>query len=120
FKSGAFALAAFALVALLAAFVGAPPLSDEPREEWWFHWYSALAALLPPWAASAFYVGFPVLLIGLMLALPFIDHGGNRGLRRRPLAASFAIAGVSALLALTSLRLGSPWDTSPGAQAPPA
>ncbi len=126
-KSGMMSFVVFGIVLLLTLLVGPAPLYDEanlversfPVEEWWFWWYSALIALLPAWLAPAFVVLFPLLLLLAMLALPFVDRGPKRGMRKRPLAVAFVIGCVIALVGLSSLRLNSPWTGWPGGEAPP-
>lgn len=126
-RSAGFALVVFLAILLLAVVLGTPQKLPEanltttsmPEEEWWFHWYSGLLALLPPWLAPYFHIGFPVLAVLLLIALPFMDRHHNRGLRRRPLAAAFVVSATVALFALTSLRLQSPWTAWPRSEAPP-
>ncbi|WP_164102418.1 menaquinol-cytochrome c reductase cytochrome b/c subunit [Candidatus Laterigemmans baculatus] len=90
-----------------------------PMEEWWWSWFSALAALLPPWLASYFYVGFPLLLFVVLILLPFIDRGPHRGMRNRPIAVVLVSACVIALLGLSSLRIRSAWTAWPQPTPPP-
>jgi ubiquinol-cytochrome c reductase cytochrome b subunit len=116
-----FAFVIFCVVLTLALTLGPRELMREanftetsfPAEEWWFHWYSALIAHLPPALTSWFYVGFPVLFFLFLLLVPFIDHGANRGLRRRPLAVGSIVLVVTALLSLTGLRMKSEWTAWP-------
>lgn len=119
-KSLAFGAVVFVLAAALAVTVGPPELDRGlPQEAWWFHWYSGLTALLPPWAAPAFHVAFPVLLFAVLVALPFVDHGANRGARRRPLAIISVVVIVVGLLALTGYRLKSPFTAWPRGELAP-
>jgi ubiquinol-cytochrome c reductase cytochrome b subunit len=90
-----------------------------PYEEWWWAWFSSLAALLPPWLAPTFYVAFPVGLFLLLLGLPFIDRGPSRGLRKRPIAVSVVLLVIVGLVYLSGLRRTSPWTAWPDAVAPP-
>jgi len=89
------------------------------REEWWFAWYSALIALLPPSAAPAFQVLFPVTLFLLLILLPFVDRSPHRGWRNRPIATVIVILLIIAILGLSWLRHQSPWTAQTDA-APPA
>lgn len=57
--------------------------SSYPIEEWWWSWFSAMAAYLPPKFASYFYVGFPLLLFLSMLLLPFVERTPYRGVRNQ-------------------------------------
>lgn len=120
-ESLAFTLVIFCIVMALTLGLGPAPLMPEanltetsvPAEEWWFHWFSALIAYLPPWSTSFVYVALPLLLFVYLLALPILDHGANRGLRRRPLALATIIAVVVGILSLTGLRLRSDWTAWP-------
>lgn len=120
-ESVSFSFVIFLIVLALALTLGPRELMPEgnltdtsfPAEEWWFHWYSALVAYLPPWFTSFFYVAFPLVGFLGLLALPFIDHGANRGLRHRPLAVTFVVFSVVAILSLTGLRLQSKWTAWP-------
>jgi ubiquinol-cytochrome c reductase cytochrome b subunit len=88
------------------------------KEEWWFSWYSALIALLPPDAAPAFAVFFPVALFVILVLLPFVDQSPHRGWRKRPLAVAAVVTLVLAILGLSWLRYTSPWTGQPGSEAP--
>ncbi len=121
FESWAFSLVVFAIVLTLTLSFGPAELYPEanfiedsrPIEEWWWHWYSALIAHLPPAIAPYFYWMAPLGLIILLLTLPLIDHGANRGLRHRPIAVLSSVAVVVGILALTGQRLRSPWTAWP-------
>lgn len=126
-KSGRMAMAVLALVVVLAVLAGPGVLYPEanltetsfPAEEWWFWWYSGLIALMPAAIAPIVLVGFPVLVFVLLAALPFIDRGEHRAVRKRPLAVIFVIGCVIALLALSELRSRSPWTGWPDGEVPP-
>jgi ubiquinol-cytochrome c reductase cytochrome b subunit len=126
-KSGAFAGVVFLIVLVLTLTLGPGRLYPEanlvepsfPAEEWWWAWYSSLAALLPPRLATAFYLGFPVVLFLILVSLPFLDRSPRRGLRNRPVAAVLVSVCVIAILSLSSLRLRSPWTAWPSAEPPP-
>ncbi|MEX1049250.1 MAG: cytochrome b N-terminal domain-containing protein [Akkermansiaceae bacterium] len=126
-KSGAMSFVVLGFAVLLAIVAGPAELYEEanlvrrsfPVEEWWFWWYSALIALLPDWLAPTFLVLFPLVLLLAMLALPFVDRGPKRGMRKRPLAVAFVAVCVIALLGLSALRMRSPWTGWPGGDPPP-
>lgn len=126
-KSGGFGMVALMIAVALTLILGPTELYPEanlversfPVEEWWFAWYSALAALLPPWLAPIFYVGFPIFLFLLMIFLPFIDRGENRGARRRPLAVTTVTLSLITIFALSALRVKSPWTAWPQEELPP-
>ncbi|HET9237579.1 MAG TPA: cytochrome b N-terminal domain-containing protein [Oligoflexus sp.] len=120
-ESQIFAFVIFCVVLGLTLALGPRELMPEanftetsfPSEEWWFHWYSAWVAYLPPWLTTWFYLGFPLLLFLFLILVPFVDHGANRGLRRRPLAVGMIVITVLGLLTLTGLRLESEWTAWP-------
>jgi ubiquinol-cytochrome c reductase cytochrome b subunit len=126
-SSGRLAMLVLAITFLLAIFAGPAPLYSEanltdsplPMEEWWFWWYSALAALLPSWMAPAFYVLFPFLLFGGLAMLPFLDRNPRRGFRGRPIVVTSVAIVAVALLGLTNLRYFSPWTGWPSDDPPP-
>jgi ubiquinol-cytochrome c reductase cytochrome b subunit len=89
-----------------------------PAEEWWWWWYSALIALLPGWVASWFIVVFPLLVIAAMIALPLLDRGPERGMRKRPMMVALVCLIVIGLVGLSGLRLRSPWTGWPVAEPP--
>lgn len=90
-----------------------------PMEEWWWSWFSALAALLPPWLASTFYVGFPLLLFIVLVMLPLVERTPHRGAANRPIAIFFIAACVISIVGLSSLRIQSPWTAWPQPDPPP-
>lgn len=87
-------------------------------EEWWFAWYSALAALLPPSVAPSFHWLFPVALFVVLILLPFVDRSPLRGWRNRPVATTLVVLLVLAILGLSWLRYQSPWTGQPAAEVP--
>jgi ubiquinol-cytochrome c reductase cytochrome b subunit len=87
-------------------------------EEWWFSWYSALVALLPPDVAPTFQWLFPVGSFVFLILLPFVDRGPHRGWRNRPIATTLVILLILAILGLSWLRYRSPWTGRPGTGIP--
>jgi ubiquinol-cytochrome c reductase cytochrome b subunit len=87
-------------------------------EEWWFAWYSALVALLPPSIAPTFQWLFPIAAFLCLVLLPFVDRSPLRGWRNRPVATTIVVLMVTAILALSWLRHESPWTARPAAHAP--
>lgn len=97
----------------------ADPASSAPvREEWWFAWYSALIAILPPSIVPTFQWLFPTAVFVLLLFLPAIDRSPHRGWRKRPIATSIVIFLILAVLGLSWLRYQSPWTPLMDAQVP--
>jgi ubiquinol-cytochrome c reductase cytochrome b subunit len=87
-------------------------------EEWWFGWYSALAALIPPSLSPTFQWLFPVAVFFALVSLPFVDQSPLRGWRNRPIATVAVAIMVCAVLGLSWLRYQSPWTGKLQAAAP--
>jgi quinol-cytochrome oxidoreductase complex cytochrome b subunit len=87
-------------------------------EEWWFAWYSALVALLPPSVAPTFQWLLPVVTFVVLILLPFVDRSPHRGWRNRPVATTLVVLLVLAILGLSWLRYQSPWTGRPATEAP--
>ncbi len=92
--------------------------TSSANEEWWFAWYSALVALLPPAIAPTFQWLFPVTIFVLLILLPFVDRSPERGWRNRPVATTLVGILVLAVLGLSWLRYQSPWAGHLETQAP--
>jgi len=118
-KDVVFALAVGSIVLVLAIFLGPPALGNVadptvvqayPRPDWYFLWYFALLALIPPAIEDVFIIGFPLLLGLLFVLLPFVAPFGERSPRRRPWAVGFvAVFGVS-VAALVNIGSNAPWS----------
>ena len=129
-KSGAMAAVVMAVVVLLTLVLGPGRLYPEanlversfPAEEWWWSWFSTLAAIVPPWLASTVYVGLPILLFVVLVSLPFLDRSPRRGMANRPVAIVVVMVCVVVLLSLSSARVQptrSPWVAWPSEEPPP-
>lgn len=116
----------FSAAIILTLTLGAPSLLPQvdlagvaaPREEWWFAWYSALVALLPPSVAPAFQVIFPLGLVLLLVLLPFLDRSPYRGWRNRPAASAMCVLSLTGIIVLSGMRIRSEWTGRPGSDAP--
>ncbi|HLT34718.1 MAG TPA: cytochrome b N-terminal domain-containing protein [Enhygromyxa sp.] len=125
-RTGASGFIVFMLALGLTLGLGPPALGPAANlvtpafvaEEWYFAWYSGLIALLPPSVAPWFVVAFPLLVLAILIALPLVDRGPNRGFRRRPLAVVIVVAIVATMLFLTDLRRRSPWTGWPTPEPP--
>ncbi|HZU07947.1 MAG TPA: cytochrome b N-terminal domain-containing protein [Chloroflexota bacterium] len=114
-----FALAVGAGVLLLAVVVGPPDLGKQadptlieadPRPDWYFLWYFALLALLPPPLENLFIVGFPLLVGVLLLALPFLAGDGERHPARRPWAVAAVALAFLTIGVLIHVGYEAPWS----------
>ncbi|MGV3486130.1 MAG: cytochrome b N-terminal domain-containing protein [Planctomycetaceae bacterium] len=127
-KSGLMASVVLVVAVALTLVLGASRLYPQanldqrsfPIEEWWWSWFSSIAAHLPPGLATYFYVGFPLLMFGCLILLPFVERTPYRGIRNRPIATMFVVGCVIGLVGLSSLRIRSDWTAWPQPQPPPA
>lgn len=125
-KSGLMSVAVFAVAVALTCFFGAGRLypaanlvdPSMPAEEWWWGWFSGLVALLPPSISYWFMVVFPIALFVAMIALPLVDRGPYRGMRKRPGFVGFVVVTVIAVLYLSDLRRRSPFTGWPDDEPP--
>ncbi len=114
-----FALAVGSVVVLLAIFVGPPDLGAEadptnikadPRPDWYFVWYFALLALIPPGVENWFIIGFPLLVLVVALAIPFVAPFGERSPRRRPWVIAVVGLAVISIASLVATGDRAPWS----------
>jgi ubiquinol-cytochrome c reductase cytochrome b subunit len=128
-KDVVFALAVGLIVLVLAIWLGPPDLGAkadptvvqaDPRPDWYFLWYFALLALIPPTIEDPFIIGFPLLVGLVFVLLPFVAPTGERSPRRRPWAVGIvALFGVS-VAALLNAGVNSPWSPNLGDLTLPA
>jgi len=118
-KDVVFALAVGSIVLILAAVLGPPELGNKadptviqayPRPDWYFLWYFALLALIPPSIEDWFIIGFPLVLGLLFILLPFIAPYGERSPRRRPWAVAFVALTAFSIGALVKYGSDAPWS----------
>jgi ubiquinol-cytochrome c reductase cytochrome b subunit len=128
-KDVVFALAVGSVVLLLAIFLGPPDLGNiadptvvqaDPRPDWYFLWYFALLALIPPAIEDVFIIGFPLLLGLLFILLPFVAPYGERSPRRRPWAIGIVVIFAVSAAALVNIGSNSPWSPELGELTLPA
>jgi ubiquinol-cytochrome c reductase cytochrome b subunit len=117
------------VVLLLAIFLGPPDLGNiadptvvqaDPRPDWYFLWYFALLALIPPAIEDVFIIGFPLLLGLLFILLPFVAPYGERSPRRRPWAIGIVVIFAVSAAALVNIGSNSPWSPELGELTLPA
>jgi len=89
-----------------------------PNEEWWFAWYSALVALLPPSVAPTFQWLFPIAVFFFLVLLPVVDRSPYRGWRNRPMATSLVVILILTIFGLSWLRYESAWTARLDSTAP--
>lgn len=118
-KDVVFALAVGSIVLILAAVLGPPELGNKadptviqayPRPDWYFLWYFALLALIPPSIEDWFIIGFPLVLGLLFILLPFVAPYGERSPRRRPWAVAFVALTAFSIGALVKYGSDAPWS----------
>jgi ubiquinol-cytochrome c reductase cytochrome b subunit len=127
-KDVVFAVAVGSIVLALAIWVGPPELGlqadptvvdADPRPDWYFLWYFALLAVLPPGLENLFIIGFPVLVGLALLLLPFAASEGERSPRRRPWAVGVVLFALVSIGSLVHLGQRAPWSPILAAQTLP-
>lgn len=120
-----FGFGMIAVIFLLAIFVGPPHLGKAPdpsnveaypRPDWYFLWFFAALALLPPAAEDYVIVLGPLILGILMITLPFFFNKGERSFRRRPWAVGVVILAVLMIGSLWIKGIRAPWSPAFAAQ----
>jgi ubiquinol-cytochrome c reductase cytochrome b subunit len=118
-KDVIFALAVGTVVLLLAIIFGPPALGKVadptllnayPRPDWYFLWYFALLALIPPNIEDVFIIAFPLVLGLVFILLPFVAPVGERSPRRRPWAIGVVVVAVVSIAALVAVGYEAPWS----------
>ena len=118
-KDACFAFLVVTVVVVLAAVLGpkgptAPPDPTSgmanPRPEWPFLWLFALLALSPPGFETFIIIIFPLFLIVVLVAVPFVNNRGERAPSRRPVAVLSVILIYTVLGVLTYEGIDAPWS----------
>src|ERR1700680_4282854 len=113
--------AAFILlsIAACAAYFGpfgpsGPPdptiIQTAPRPDYFFLWLYAVLSLLPPSMETPVLLIGPVIVLGVLLALPFISGEGEKSWRRRPIAVLTILLVAVSLGTFTHLAGNAPWS----------
>jgi ubiquinol-cytochrome c reductase cytochrome b subunit len=128
-KDVVFALAVGLVVLVLAIWLGPPELGNKadptvvqayPRPDWYFLWYFALLALIPPSVEDVFIIGFPLVLGILFFTLPFFAPFGERSPLRRPWAVGIVVLFGVSVAALVNIGSIAPWSPELGDVTLPA
>lgn len=107
------------VVVVLAAVMGpagpsAPPdpalMPANPRPDWPFLWLFGLLSLCPPDMETALILGLPLILVGVLFAVPFVAGRGERHPGRRPVAVVSVILILFLLGVLTWYGGQAPWS----------
>jgi ubiquinol-cytochrome c reductase cytochrome b subunit len=118
-KDVVFALAVGSVVLVLAIVLGPPALGAkadplvlqaDPRPDWYFLWYFALLALIPPGIEDFFIIAFPLLLGLAFVVLPFVAPVGERSPRRRPWTIGVVLLIAVSISALVVIGYQAPWS----------
>lgn len=121
-----FGIAVLLGITILAITVGAPPLAGPPnpaninvvpRPDWYFLWYFAALALIPPSMENVVIIAAPLGLILGMLFLPIWANRGERSPARRPWAMIVVLCTGLMIFSLTLTGALAPW--SPNFDAAP-
>ena len=106
-------------ILLLALIIGPPDLGPPPNPsnidalplpDWYFIFYFAFLALIPP-AMETYLMVFGPLLVGLLLfMLPFISNRGERSPLRRPWAVAMVALTIASISGLWAIGITSPWS----------
>lgn len=104
--------------------LGGPPdpsnLEANPHPDWYFLWYFAILAMLPPSLETVVILGAPVVAFLALLALPLVSNRGERAPSRRPWAVAALICGYLGFGVLTIKGAREPWSPNFAAGPLPA
>ncbi len=98
---------------------GGPPnptiVDTNPRPDFYFLAIFAALALLPDWMEVVVLFVAPVIMIGFLLALPFIAPTGEKSYRKRPVAVMSVVFIMTVIGVLAYMGVESPWSPKMGA-----
>jgi ubiquinol-cytochrome c reductase cytochrome b subunit len=81
-----------------------------PKPDYFFLWIYAGLALLPDYTETFLLIVLPPVLIGLLIAVPFLSNTGEKSARRRPIAVLVVLSVFLVLATLNYLGTFSPWS----------
>lgn len=114
-----FSSAVIILVVVLAVVFGpqgpgVPPdptlIPTNPRPDWYFLPLFALLSLCPPDYETAVILIMPVVVVGVLVAIPFVAGRGERAPSRRPIAVLSVVLIAISYAVLGWLGYASPWS----------
>ena len=85
-------------------------INTVPKPDFFFLWLYAVLALLPDYLETILILTVPVILIGLLFALPFISGTGEKSARCRPVAVLSVLIIFLSIGTLNYLGTYSPWS----------
>jgi ubiquinol-cytochrome c reductase cytochrome b subunit len=118
-KDAVFSAAVLAAIIFCAAYfgpfgpTGQPDptiIQTVPKPDFFFLWLYAALALLPPEMETPVLLIGPVIIIGLLIALPFLAGEGEKSWRRRPMAVLSVVFIAISLRTFTNLATNAPWS----------
>ena len=81
-----------------------------PKPDFFFLWLYAVLALLPDYLETILILTVPVIVIGLLFAIPFISGKGEKSARRRPVAVLVVLLIFLGVGTLNYLGTYAPWS----------
>ncbi len=106
-------------ILLIALIIGPPALGPPPNPsnidalpvpDWYFVFYFAFLALMPPQMETYLMVFGPLLVGALLFFLPFISNKGERSPLRRPWAVAIVALTIGSISGLWAIGITSPWS----------
>jgi len=106
-------------ILLIALIIGPPALGPPPNPsnidalpvpDWYFVFYFAFLALMPPQMETYLMVFGPLLVGALLFFLPFISNKGERSPLRRPWAVAIVALTIVSISGLWAIGITSPWS----------
>src|SRR5580658_4296506 len=85
-------------------------IQTAPRPDYFFLWLYAVLSLLPPSMETPALLIGPVIVLGVLLALPFFSGEGEKSWKRRPIAVLTILLVAVALGTFTHLAQYAPWS----------
>jgi ubiquinol-cytochrome c reductase cytochrome b subunit len=85
-------------------------IDTAPQPDLPFLWLFSLFALQPPWTETFLMLTGPVVVIGILFALPFLSGTGEKSWKRRPVSVMIVILAFTSVGTLTWLGEYTPWS----------